>query len=207
MAQSTRFHGLLGAAPERSPARDAASPTSWLWPALLVASSAGGTLILACATPFAALAVIAAFTVAPSRAILATGAIWLINQGLGYGVLDYPVTLNSVQWGLAIGAAALVTTLVALRANHVLTGKGIVAALAIRLALAFAVYEAGLLLAGMALNDLEAFAPAIVIDLAILNLAWTVVLAAAHQAWTHVTSASLGRSASAGSPMAAKPRS
>jgi hypothetical protein len=37
---------------------------------------------------------------------------WIINQAIGFGVLDYPVKLNTFLWGFAIGAAALIATAV-----------------------------------------------------------------------------------------------
>src|SRR3546814_12875561 len=88
----------------------------WLWPMLLVAASTLGSWALACVTPFAALAVIAAYTLAPTRAMLVMAGIWLANQGLGYGVLDYPFTFDrksvvlgkSVSVGVGLGGVRII---------------------------------------------------------------------------------------------------
>src|SRR5919197_176952 len=76
---------------------------AWLWPALLVAASAVGSLVLACVMPFAAVAVVAVGTLPVRSSLLTVAAVWLANQALGYGVLGYPWTADSALWGLAIG--------------------------------------------------------------------------------------------------------
>src|SRR5215813_10173122 len=65
---------------------------------------------LACATPFAAFAVIAAAMLSLRPALLVVMSAWLVNQAIGFGALHYPVDTNTVLWGLAIGAAALAAT-------------------------------------------------------------------------------------------------
>ena len=81
--------------------------------ALLTISCALASFALACATPLAAFAVIAA-AILPLRSALlvATGA-WLVNQGIGFGALHYPIDASTLLWGFVIGIAALVATVVA----------------------------------------------------------------------------------------------
>src|SRR6201996_4268853 len=78
--------------------------------ALLAASCALASFALACATPFAAFAVIAAAMLPLQAALLAVTGAWLVNQAIGFGLLHYPIDTNTMLWGFAIGAAALAAT-------------------------------------------------------------------------------------------------
>src|SRR6476660_5631702 len=78
--------------------------------ALLTVSCALASFALACATPFAAFAVVAAAMLPLRPALLVVTGAWLVNQGIGFGALHYPVDGNTIAWGLVIGAAALVAT-------------------------------------------------------------------------------------------------
>src|ERR1700742_2351537 len=75
--------------------------------ALLAVSCALASFALACATPFAAFAVIAAAMLPLRPALLVVTGAWLVNQGIGFGALHYPIKTNTMLWGLAIGLAAL----------------------------------------------------------------------------------------------------
>src|SRR5437667_9327199 len=71
--------------------------TSWrraVWIALLVVASAAYSLAIACATPFAAFAAIAALTVPRRDALLLIGLVWFANQAVGFGMLHYPWTAD-----------------------------------------------------------------------------------------------------------------
>ncbi len=74
--------------------------------ALIVTAGAGLSLVYACATPFAALATLAALKTDRRDTALVIGLVWLANQVIGYGFLQYPWTWDSVAWGAAIGVAA-----------------------------------------------------------------------------------------------------
>src|SRR5215813_8544451 len=78
--------------------------------ALLTASCALASFALACATPFAAFAVVAAAMLPLQTALLAVTGAWLINQAIGFGLLHYPIDANTILWGFAIGMAALAAT-------------------------------------------------------------------------------------------------
>src|SRR6266567_8154943 len=80
--------------------------------ALLTASCALASFALACATPFAAFAVIAAATLPLRPALLVVTGAWLVNQSIGFGALHYPIDASTIAWGLAIGAATLAATAV-----------------------------------------------------------------------------------------------
>ena len=70
---------------------------------LLMAACALASFAFACATPFAAFAVVAAAMLPWRPALLVVTAAWLVNQAIGFGVLHYPLDRNTVLWGFGIG--------------------------------------------------------------------------------------------------------
>jgi hypothetical protein len=139
------------------------------WLAVLVVAVSAASLVFACAVPFAAFGAIAALTLSRRDAISATLALWLANQAIGYAVLGYPQTANSVGWGLAIGAAAVLATgtarWIAARAPRAAAP----AQAALALAGAFAVYEVALLAAAVALGGWGGLAAPIVGRVLVIN--------------------------------------
>ncbi|MGY4376497.1 hypothetical protein ACVWZ3_004136 [Bradyrhizobium sp. i1.3.6] len=73
--------------------------------ALLTVSCALASFALACATPFAAFAVVAAAMLPMRPALLVVTGAWLVNQTIGFGVLHYPIDGSTIAWGFVIGAA------------------------------------------------------------------------------------------------------
>lgn len=84
-----------------------------LWIGLMTVASTVTTLVLACATPFPALAALAAVYVRRAEALLLIAAAWGASQVVGFCVLDYPVDANSVAWSAGLGTSAIVSLLVA----------------------------------------------------------------------------------------------
>lgn len=78
-----------------------------LWTATLAAAAILFSLRFACATPFAALATVAALNLRARDALLMVMATWLTNQLVGFGLLHYPHRLDTLAWGAAIGMAAV----------------------------------------------------------------------------------------------------
>src|ERR1700740_701981 len=78
--------------------------------ALLAVSCALASFALACATPFAAFAVIAAAMLPLRPALLVVTGAWLVTEGIGFGALHYPIDGNTMLWGAVIGIAALAAT-------------------------------------------------------------------------------------------------
>src|SRR6201994_4682618 len=91
--------------------------------ALLAVSCALASFALACATPFAAFAVIAAAMLPLQSALLVVAGAWLVNQGIGFAALHYPVDANTILWGLTMGVAAIAATAVSAALLHRL-GRG-----------------------------------------------------------------------------------
>jgi hypothetical protein len=167
--QKSVLHSSAGAAGGSS----AVTPAGWrraLWLALLLAASVGFTLGLACALPFAALGAGAALTLPRRDALLLTGAAWLANQLVGFAILDYPWTANTLAWGVALGIVAALTTLAAQGLVRRLDGGGAIAAALASFLGAFAVYEGALfVVAATLLGGTEDFAPAIVARILAIN--------------------------------------
>lgn len=105
---------------------------------LLVGACALASLVLACATPFAAFAVVAAAMLPAGPALLVVAAAWLVNQAIGFGMLHYPIDTNTVLWGLIIGVAALVATITSMVVLRVMPWKNATVALGVGLIGAFA---------------------------------------------------------------------
>jgi hypothetical protein len=63
---------------------------------LLATACALASFAFACATPFAAFAVVAAALLRPAAALLVIFAAWVVNQASGFGALHYPLDLNTV---------------------------------------------------------------------------------------------------------------
>ena len=143
-----------------------------LWLAILAVATIAFTLVFACAAPFAALGAAAALTLSRRDALLATVALWLVDQAAGYLIVGYPWTLHSVAWGPAIGVASVLGTLSAQWTVRRLAEAGdLVRALAAMI-LAFAAYEVAIFLVSVALlGGTEMFAPRIVGQVFVTNVA------------------------------------
>jgi hypothetical protein len=135
----------------------------WAWIGLLGSASIGFSLVFACATPFVALVTLAALTMSRRDAFIVAGAVWLANQAVGYGILDYPRTFDSYAWGVAIGIAVLLALLAARAIGERFDRSGPFVSTGLAFLSAFAVYELALYAASFWLpgND-TAFSWAIV---------------------------------------------
>ncbi|UWU65712.1 hypothetical protein [Bradyrhizobium sp. NC92] len=147
--------------------------------ALLTLSCALASFALACATPFAAFAVVAAAMLPLRNALLVIAGAWLVNQGIGFGALHYPVDGNTIAWGLVIGAAALLSTAAASAVLRMLPQRRTPLMLAVTLIAAYAAYEIALLAATPFLGGEDAFTAAVVARLGLTSAAWLAGLVAA----------------------------
>jgi hypothetical protein len=147
--------------------------------ALLSASCALASFALACATPFAAFAVIAAAMLPLQTAALAVTGAWLVNQAIGVGVLHYPIDTNTILWGFAIGAGALAATAMSAAILRALRQHRTPLVLAVALVGAYGAYEFALFAATPFLGGAEAFNAAIVVRLGAVSAVWLIGLLAA----------------------------
>ncbi|TQF26134.1 hypothetical protein UNPF46_35375 [Bradyrhizobium sp. UNPF46] len=146
--------------------------------ALLTASCVLASFAFACATPFAAFAVVAAAMLRLRPALLVVTGAWLVNQTIGFGVLHYPVDANTIAWGFVIGAASLLATAAASLALGRLPQGRTPLMLAIALVVAYGVYELALLAATPFLGGEGAFTAAIVTRIGLTCAAWLAGLVA-----------------------------
>src|SRR6476469_6230334 len=107
--------------------------------ALLTASCALASFAFACATPFAAFAVVAAAMLPQRPALLVVIGAWLVNQTIGFSALHYPVDASTIAWGFVIGAAAVLSTLAASTVLGLLTQGRTPLLLAITLVAAYGI--------------------------------------------------------------------
>jgi len=63
--------------------------------------------------PLAAFAAMAGVSLPRQRAIALIGILWLVNQGLGFWMRDYPLTGISFGWGAVMGSGALLAAVLA----------------------------------------------------------------------------------------------
>ena len=157
----------------RIPAADSSQPTrvaSLTWMVVLAIAVIGATLALSCLTPFAALAVALAGTVGLRASLRVMLAAWFANQVIGFAFFHFPPTANTLLFGVAIGGAAVVTTVVASVVMKYGSFWAWPLRLTVGLGLSFLVYETTLLPAAVFFGDLETFRPAIAGQLAFINV-------------------------------------
>jgi hypothetical protein len=148
---------------------------------LLTLACALASFVFACATPFAAFAVMAAAALPLSPALLVVAAAWAVNQAIGFGALHYPVDANSILWGTAMGAAALAGTAAAAAALRLSRRLNGFIALGLALVAAYAAYELALFAATPFLGDEGAFTAEIVGRLGGISVLWLIGLVAASE--------------------------
>lgn len=134
-----------------------------LWLVLLVGASVAFSLNFACAAPLAAFGVAAALTLPSRDALSLICGVWFADQVVGYTVIHYPWTANSLAWGVVLGVAAVLATLTAQWTVQRSGGQPkAVVALAALLA-AFTVYEGVLVATALAgLGGMGSFTAAII---------------------------------------------
>jgi len=90
------------------------------WGGILTVLTVASTLAVACGTPFAALATLAALFLPRRDAFVLIAVNWLANQAIGFGLLDYPLNWDCYRGGINLGIAALLSTMAALLAQEAL---------------------------------------------------------------------------------------
>jgi hypothetical protein len=153
---------------------------------LLVGGCGLASLVLACATPFAAFAVIAGAMLSPPRALLVVVVAWLVNQAISFGLLHYPIEASTILWGFVIGLAALAATAISSVVVHTLRRSGTPVVLALALLAAYCVYEIVLFAATPFLGGAGSFTAAIIVRLGLLNILWLIGLVAVCQVFRQI---------------------
>jgi hypothetical protein len=111
------------------------------WVGLLTVVTIISTLVVACGTPFAALAALAALFLPRRDAFVLIGVNWIANQAIGFGLLNYPLNWDCYRGGINLGIAAVSCTAAAMLAQRVLRKAGRAVAVTGSFAAAFVTYE------------------------------------------------------------------
>jgi len=164
--------------------------------ALLTVSCALASFALACATPFAAFAVVATAMLPIRPALLVITGAWLVNQTIGFSVLHYPIDASTITWGFVIGAAALAATAASGAVLRVLPLNRTPLVLAFALVCAYGAYELALFAATPFLGGAGAFTMAIVGRRGLLNVVWLIGLVGACEIVRLINPFGRGRAAS-----------
>ena len=154
----------------------------WLWIVLIGAGSIALSRAFACATPFAALATLAAFTLRPRDAAALVLFVWAANQAVGFGFLHYPHDPTTLAWGAVIGVAAL-GGLMAAQATAAVVRLPVWVAVAVGLAAAYVADKAVLFAATWLLaSGSGALTAAVVARIFGINVAALALLLGIHHA-------------------------
>jgi hypothetical protein len=145
---------------------------------LLTVSCGLASFAFACATPFAAFAAFSGAILPLSAALPVVVTVWIVNQAIGFGVLGYPVELNTFIRGFAIGAAAVIATAVSTLVRR-LPSIGRPVELALALLAAYVAYEVVLFAFTPVLGG--AFTVAMIARIGSLNVLWMIGLVAAYE--------------------------
>lgn len=152
-----------------------------LWTAVLATATVAGAPAAACVLPFAATAAVVAVTLDLKRAMAAIGIVWALNQAIGFGLMDYPVTQYSIGWGFAL-LGGTVAALFAARFVYARSvgGQGergkTVAAIVMGFVAAFVAYEGSLFVVAQFAGGLETFSPRIVALIGLNDTVWFALL-------------------------------
>ncbi len=142
-----------------------------IWSAILGASAIFGSYFFACVFPFAAMATIAALTLDMRRAAILVGAVFAVNQIVGFTLMHYPQDASTIAWGVVIGVAAFASLFAA---RSVLRGRtDIVSPYAlVALLAAFVVNQGVMFTYALFTTGIENFSPKIVATVGLNDAAW-----------------------------------
>lgn len=133
-----------------------------LWIMLLTLASTGTTLLLACATPFTALAALAATQMRARDGVPLMLAAWVASQAVGFCLHDYPRDLATLGWAIALASAASGAVLAARAAIDRTGVRGTVMRIAVAYFVAAVAFKAVILLWSFGLGGVDtALSPAI----------------------------------------------
>jgi hypothetical protein len=133
---------------------------SALWISLLTAASTLTTLALACATPFPALAALAAVHMRRRDGVALMLAAWAASQFVGFFLLGYPRDASTLGWAAGLGTAAVGSALAGYAVLRALNYRSVAVRLATAYAAGFTAFKGIILLWALVLGGLHtAMAP------------------------------------------------
>ena len=140
----------------------------FVWGGILTVLTVASTLGLACGTPFAALATLAALFLPRRDAFVLITVNWLANQAIGFGLLHYPLNWDCYRGGINLGIAALLSTMAAMLAQGAVRNAAITVKAIGSFAVAFLAYEGSLFLMSPAGSSAD-FAASVVLYIFYVN--------------------------------------
>lgn len=166
---------------------------SFVWGAILTVAVIAGSLALSCVAPLSALAVALGATLGLRTSLFTMTLVWLVNQAIGFTLFHFPRTANSLWWGVAIGLAAVLITIMAHWAMRRMSASKAVVRLIVAFVLTFAVYEAALWAAALVLGGRDMFTLSIVTQVGLINGAWLSAIVALNEIVAALCKPWLGR--------------
>ncbi|MES2494678.1 MAG: hypothetical protein V4618_01060 [Pseudomonadota bacterium] len=155
---------------------------SMLWIVLLTLASTATTLLLACATPFPALAALAAVHMRRADGLALMLLAWVASQAVGFCLLDYPLEAKTFAWGVSLATAAVAAVLAAQALLPRFAGAPLWARLSIAYVAAFAVFKAVVFLWALGLGGAHVMAaPAVMANQFVRNGAILIGLVLLHR--------------------------
>jgi hypothetical protein len=148
--------------PKEIPAMSTLSPalSRNLWLGTMVVAGIATTLIFKCATPYPALAALAALHVDRQGGVALMLVSWLAAQATGFALLHYAVTPESIGWAVALGAGSLGALFAARWSDASLAGSAYLARLVLAYVAATVAFKLAVLVGAFALQSgWAAFAP------------------------------------------------
>ena len=156
---------------------------SALWVSLLTAASTATTLALACATPFPALAALAAVHMRRREGVTLMLLAWVASQFVGFFLLGYPRDGSTLAWGVGLGAAAVGSALASYAALRALDYRSAAARLSLAYAAGFTAFKGIILAWALGLGGLHsAMAPDLLAEQFVRNGAILIGLYALYRA-------------------------
>lgn len=133
-----------------------------LWIGAMIAASTVTTLVLACATPYPALAALAALHARRAEGIALVVAAWIAAHITSFGLLHFSVDATNIAWGAAVGIAAIGSLIAADVTAKAMPNANYVARLSAGYVAAYIGFKAVVLLSVLALDSgWAAFTPEI----------------------------------------------
>ncbi|MBF2019531.1 MAG: hypothetical protein IGR93_05320 [Hydrococcus sp. C42_A2020_068] len=154
---------------------------SQLWSFLLIAIGSVSSFIYP-HPPLVGLAVIAGTTIARPKAIIAAILIWLVNQIYGFSIRQYPQTIESLIWGLVMGAGTILVALIATVRPQFSRGRwtGHSLWLGITVLSGYVLFEGIVFLVGQLIGQSHVFTLKILWGILVKELVWAIALGGIH---------------------------
>lgn len=156
---------------------------SALWLSLLTAASTATTLALACATPFPALAALAAVHMRRRDGVALMLLAWAASQFVGFFLLGYPRDGSTLGWSAGLCTAAAGSAFASYAALRALPYRSVAARLGLAYAAGFTAFKGIILLWALVLGGLHtAMAPDLLAEQFVRNGAILIGLYALYRA-------------------------